>query len=75
MITAYEAQKISIRNNLDFIDKKIKEAAENGQRQISLLSDIHKKLSPQEKRILQDNGFKVSEGHSGKGGEFDIISW
>jgi len=73
MITADEAHKISITNNLEFIDKKIKEAAEKGQRKLSLKGCI--RLSQEEINMLQDKGFNITTGHSGKGGEFDIINW
>lgn len=73
MITANEALKISISNHMEIIERKIKEAAEKSLRQLSLKGCI--RLSPEEKRILQDNGFKITTGHSGKGGEFDVINW
>jgi len=73
MITADEALKISISNHMEILERKIKEAAEKCQRKLSLKGYIG--LSPEEKRILQDNGFKITTGHSGKGGEFDIINW
>lgn len=73
MITANEALKISISNHMEILERKIKEAAEKSLRQLSLKGCI--RLSPEEKRILQDNGFKITTGHSGKGGEFDVISW
>lgn len=73
MITADEALKISISNHMEILERKIKEAAEKSLRQLSLKGCI--RLSPEEERILQDNGFKITTGHSGKGGEFDIINW
>ena len=73
MITANEALKISISNHMEIIERKIKEAAEKSLRQLSLKGCIG--LSPEEKRILQDNGFKITTSHSGKGGEFYIINW
>ena len=73
MITADEALKISISNHMEILERKIKETAEKSLRQLSLKGCI--RLSPEETRILQDNGFKIKTGHSGKGGEFDIISW
>ena len=45
----------------------------NGYRKIDLKNMF--RLNSDEKRILQDCGFKLSLGHSGKSGEFDIISW
>ena len=73
MITADEALKISISNRMEILERKIKEAAEKSLRNVSLKGCI--RLSPEEKRILQDNGFNITTGHSGKGGEFDIINW
>ena len=73
MITADEALKISISNHMEILERKIKEAAEKSQRKLSLKGCI--RISPEEKRILQDNGFNITIGHSGKGGEFDIINW
>ena len=73
MITADEALKISISNHMEILERKIKEAAEKCQRKLSLKGCI--RLSPEEKRILQDKGFNITTGHSGKGGEFDIINW
>lgn len=73
MITADEALKISISNHIEILERKIKEAAEKCQRKLSLKGCIG--LSPEEKRILQDNGFKITTGHSGKDGEFYIINW
>lgn len=73
MITANEALKISISNHMEILERKIKEAAEKSLRQLSLKGCI--RLSTEEKRILEDNGFKITIGHSGKGGEFDVISW
>jgi len=73
MIKAEEALRISISNHMDILERKIKEAAEKSQRQLSLKGCI--RLNPEEKRILEDCGFKLSLGHSGKSGEFDIINW
>lgn len=73
MITADEALKIFIFNHMEILERKIKEAAEKGQRKVSLKGCI--KLSSEEERILQDNGFKITTGHCGKDGEFDIINW
>ncbi len=73
MITAEEALRISISNHMDILERKIKEAAEKSQRQLSLKGCI--RLAPDEKRILEELGYKITNGHSGKSGEFDIISW
>ena len=58
---------------MEILERKIKEVAERGQRKLSLKDCI--RISSEEKRILQDNGFNITTGHSGKGGEFDIINW
>ena len=73
MIKAEEALRISISNHMDILERKIKEAAEKSQRNLSLKGCI--RISPEEKRILEDCGFKITVGHSGKSGEFDIINW
>ena len=76
MIKADEALKISISTHMEILERKIKEAAEKSLRQLSLKGlKGCVRLSPEEKRILQDNGFKITTGHSGKGGEFDVINW
>ena len=73
MIKAEEAIKISINNRMNAIEEKIKDYANKGYRKIDLKNIF--RLNPDEKRILEDCGFKLSLGHSGKSGEFDIISW
>lgn len=73
MIKAEEALRISISNHMDILERKIKEAAEKSQRQLSLKGCI--RLNSDEKRILEEFGYKITTGHSGKSGEFDIISW
>jgi len=73
MITAEEARKISESNRFPHIEEQIREAASNGQRSISLKSDIF--LKEDEKEKLISLGYKVSFGQGGKCGPFDIISW
>lgn len=73
MIKASEAIEIAISNRMKIIDKKIREESKFGNRCLHLRKMF--RLNKDERRILQEAGYEVSTGHSGKGGEFDIISW
>ena len=72
MITAEEARNISENNRFNYIEGKIKLAANEGLRSISLDNYF---LKDDEKEKLSQLGYKVSFGQGGKRGVFDIISW
>lgn len=72
MITAEEARNISENNRFNYIEGKIKLAANEGLRSISLDNYF---LKDDEKEKLSQLGYQLSYGHGGKRGVFDIISW
>lgn len=74
MITAESAKNISLNCKFTYIEKLITEAANKGQRSISLLNE-NISLTEDEIHELQNLGYKIHNGHSGKCGPFDIISW
>lgn len=73
MIKASEAIEIAISNRMKIIDERIREESNLGNRCLHLRNMF--RLNKDERRILEEEGYEVSCGHSGKGGEFDIISW
>ena len=72
MITAEEARNISENNRFNYIEGKIKLAANEGLRSISLDNFF---LKDDEKEKLNQLGYKISYAQGGKRGLFDIISW
>ena len=58
---------------MKIIDEKIREEANFGNRCLHLRKMF--RLNKDERRILHEAGYEISTGHSGKNGEFDIISW
>ena len=73
MITAEQAREISCAERWDWLDKQIRERAHNQMNNLPL--NGYFRLSAIDKRMLEDNGYKISEGEGGKCGKFDIIYW
>lgn len=74
MINAEAAKNISIKCRFTYIDSLIRNAANKGSRCISLMGEnIY--LSKDEIKELNELGYGVRQGQSGKYGVFDIISW
>ena len=74
MIKAEAVRDISIKCKFSYIESLIKNAANKGSRCISLMGEnIY--LSEDEIKELNELGYKIRQGHSGKCGAFNIISW
>jgi len=71
MITADEARSVAEVNRFTYIEEKVKTAAEEGLRCVSLAI----LLRDDEKQKLAELGYRVITGHGRKRGPFDIISW
>jgi len=74
MINAEAARDISIKCKFSYIESLIRNAANKGSRCVSLIGkNIY--LSEDEIKELNGLGYEIRQGHSGKCGVFNIISW
>ena len=74
MINAEAARNISIKCKFSYIESLIRNASNKGSRCVSLMGEnIY--LSEDEIKELNELGYEIRQGHSGKHGVFNIISW
>lgn len=72
-ITADKAREISLIGRWEYLNEEIRKRANDKLRHLPLNGKF--RLSSEDKRMLQEKGFTISEGSGGKCGKFDIIHW
>lgn len=74
MINAEAAKNISIKCKFSYIESLIRNAANKGSRCVSLIGkNIY--LNEDEIKELNELGYEIRQGQSGKYGAFNIICW
>ena len=73
MIKAEEAKNIALFGRLEYLERRIRERAGNHYRSVNLIGEF--RLTNDDKKVLEENGYTITVGESGKYGKFDIINW